>query len=105
MTMITLEHRIQLETNTLHALWEEVAELREEVKAYKKRIKDAYGEDTDPKAPDVKCLTSLVRSCLDVEKNLAKCQQDRAGIGPCGYALDLDAARASIGSKLDRLRG
>lgn len=104
MTMITLEQRIQREENTLDALWAEVAELRDEIREYRDRIKHANGEDTDPKAPDVKCLTSLVRSCLDVEKSLAKCQQDQAGLGPCGYALDLDAARASIGSKLDRLR-
>jgi hypothetical protein len=105
MTLITLEQRIQMEKNTLDALYEEVAELREEVKIYRKRIKDAYDEDTDCKAPDVTCLTKLVRNCLDVEKNLAKCQYEQAGIGPCGYALDLDAARASIGRKLDRLRG
>ena len=104
MTMITLEQRIQREANLLDALWEEVAELREEVKAYKARIEEAYDEDTNCKVPDVKCLGSLVKSCLDVEKTLAKCQQDQAGVGPCGYALDLDAARASIGSKLDRLR-
>ena len=105
MTLITIEPRIQREENTLDGLYDEIAELREEVKTYKKRIKDANGDDTNPKAPDVSCLTKLVRSCLDVEKNIAKCQQDQAGIGACGYALDLDAARASIGRKLDRLRG
>ncbi len=105
MTMITLEQRIALQKHTLDALYREVAELREDVKTYRERIRGAYGEDTNCKVPDVTCLTKLVRSCLDVEKSLARCQTEQAGISPCGYALDLDAARTSIGRKLDRLRG
>lgn len=105
MILNTIEHRIQLGESTLNALMREVAELREEVHNYRERVKQAGAEDTDVKAPDVTCLSKLVRSCLDVEKNLATCRQQNAGIGPCGYALDLDAARVSIGSKLDRIRG
>ena len=104
MTMMTLEQRIDKEEDTLKALWDEVQELRDEVKTYRKAIKGAYAEDTELKSPDVKCLSALVKQCLEAERSLAKCYSEKAGIGACGYALDLDAVKTSLGSKLDKLR-
>lgn len=108
MTMITLEQRITEDTELLDDLRAELKILRKQAADYRtwlQKSKAADGEETARQVPDVKCMGTLVKNCLDLEKSIAKCQYDQAGLSPCGYALDLDAARDSIGRKLDRLRG
>ncbi|THH38302.1 hypothetical protein E4Z66_01655 [Aliishimia ponticola] len=104
MTMITLEHDITRQQEMLEASREEVSRLLNEVKSLRAQLERGQAPDA-ASCPDVKRLTGLVKNCLEVETSLVKCKEQQAGIAQCGVAFDLEAARDSIGCKLDKLRG
>lgn len=102
-TMIALEQEISRQENVLEASREELARLLNQIK----RLREEFERGDVPEksdVPEVKRLSGLVSACLDVEMRLGKCKELQLGIAQCGVAFDLDAARCSIGSKLDRLR-
>lgn len=103
MNMITLEHDIARQEQLLDISRGEVQRLLNEIANLRARIECGQIPDT-ASCPDVKRLSGLVANCLEVENRLGKCRQQQAGIAQCGVAFDLEAARCSIGSKLDRLR-
>lgn len=102
MTMITLDTDITEEQNLLGDMRSLIAELRRDISVF--RTKLAEGGAPSGPVPDVKQLGVLIRNCLDTETRLAKLREEQVGIAQNGIAFDLDAARASIGGKLDRLR-
>ena len=103
MTMITLEHQISEFETMMETSREEVARLLNELKCLRAQLERGQAPD-GPHCPDVRQLTGMMKNCLEVEIKLVKCKEQHAGIAQCGFAFDLEAARASIRSKLDRIR-
>lgn len=104
MNMITLEHDIARQEQLLDISRGEVQRLLNELTKLRTQIECGQLPKSSD-CPDVKRLNGLVANCLEVETRLGKCREQQAGIAQCGVAFDLEAARYSIGSKLDRLRG
>lgn len=103
MIMTTLEHEIADQEELVKASREEVVRLREELRELRAQIERDGVADKDTGA-EVKRLGGMIKHCLETEKTLAECKQRQVGIAQCGFAFDLDAAKCSIGGKLDRLR-
>lgn len=104
MTMITLEHDIARQEQLLDISRGEVQRLLSELTNLRAELERGQVPG-GPACPDIKRLSGLVTNCLELENRLGKCREQQAGIAQCGVAFDLEAARYSIGSKLDRLRG
>lgn len=104
MTMITLEHEIDRQEQLLDASRGEVQRLLTEMTKLRAHLERGQLPEITA-CPDIKRLNGLVATCLEMENRLGKCREQQAGIAQCGVAFDLEAARTSIGSKLDRLRG
>lgn len=104
MTMITLEHEIDRQEQLLDISRGEVQRLLSELTTLRARLERGQVPESTA-CPDIKRLNGLVSNCLEMENRLGKCREQQAGIAQCGVAFDLDSARNSIGSKLDRLRG
>ena len=104
MNMITLEHDIERQEQLLDISRGEVQRLLTELTNLRAQIERGQ-IPAAPACPDIKRLSGLVTNCIEVENRLGKCREQQAGIAQCGVAFDLEAARHSIGSKLDRLRG
>ncbi len=104
MTMITLEQEIAHQEQLLEISRGEVQRLLSEINNLRTRLERGQLPE-NAACPDIKRLSGLVVNCLEVENRLGKCREQQAGIAQCGVAFDLEAARYSIGSKLDRLRG
>ncbi|MEP4195375.1 MAG: hypothetical protein ABJL99_07030 [Aliishimia sp.] len=104
MTMIKLEQKIKEQEELLEIARGEVRRLMKEIIDFRKTLESPNGDATSSKVPEIKNLGTLVKSCIEVEKQLGKCEDERAGIAQCGVAFDLRAARDSIGCKLDSLR-
>ena len=85
----------------LASLLRSVSELRHEVDDLKTQVE--AGEDTGIKETKARiaALRGMVEQCQKVETLLHESTNKR-GKGGCAY-LDLDAARAEIGCRLDRL--
>lgn len=104
MTLITLEHDIARQEQLLDVSRGEVQRLLSELTNLRAQLE--RGQVPQPAmCPDIKRLSGLVANCLELEYRLGKCREQQAGIAQCGVAFDLEAARYSIGSKLDRIRG
>lgn len=103
MTLITLEQEITRQEELLNTSREELARLLNEIKALRDELeRGALPGSKD--CPDIKRLTTLVGTCIDTETRLGKCKELQVGIVQCGFAFDLEAARDTIGGKLDKLR-
>lgn len=103
MNMITLEHDIARQEQLLDISRTEVQRLLTELTNLRAQLERGQLPESTA-CPDVKRLSGLVANCLEMENRLGKCREQQAGIAQCGVAFDLDAARCSIGGKLDRLR-
>ena len=88
----------------LGAVANTVRDLRRELESLRARIQSEDRVETTSDKQTLKSALSVLSTCTDVENRLAKFREAQAGIARGGYALDLDAARADIGRKLDRLR-
>ncbi|MEP2641713.1 hypothetical protein [Roseobacter sp.] len=104
MTLITLEHVESQTEDLLKSVIGSVRDLRKELEDLRKRVRDTDGAVTAQGSKTVTQAVSLLETCQKVENRLVECQSKHAGIAHGGYALDLERARATIGSKLDRLR-
>ncbi len=107
MTMITLDeldNKIEQDENLLADIRALIADLRAEIKDYKEYIAMRGSCEEVKGCPDVKALGTLYRNCIETENRLGDCKERKLGIAQNGVAFDLDAARASIGCKLDNLR-
>jgi hypothetical protein len=104
MTLITLDSDIARQEQLLDISRGEVQRLLAEITTLRTQLE--LGQVPGSTAcPDIKRLGGLVANCLEAESRLGKCREQRAGIAQAGVAFDLESARCSIGSKLDRLRG
>ncbi|MEO0390489.1 MAG: hypothetical protein AAF218_06060 [Pseudomonadota bacterium] len=85
----------------LQSLHRSVSELRREVEDLKTQIE--AGEDAGIKETKARVagLRAMIDACQKVETHIVDCKAKRGGGG--GVTLDLDAARAEIGCRLDRL--
>jgi len=104
MTMITLDTHIETEHHLLADMRKALAAMRAEIDGYTEALACGDPEDLAQNCPEVKKLAGLYMACMETENRLAKCRETKAGIAQNGVAFDLDAARASIGGTLDRLR-
>ncbi len=104
MIMITPEATDREVEELFASVQREIANLRNEVEELTKKLR--AGEDTEAKdaKSKVAALSGLLTTCHKVETSLVECRNKRSGSAGGGYALDLDAARAEIGCRLDRLR-
>ena len=103
MTLITLDSDIARQEHLLEISRNEVQRLLAEITNLRTRLE--LGQIPGSAAcPDVKRLGGLVANCLEAESRLGKCKEQRAGIAQAGVAFDLESARCSISSKLDRIR-
>jgi hypothetical protein len=82
----------------------ELQRLQKQIVAFRDQLERGEGVDVSAMKADIGRLTGVIESGLKAENRLEQARRERNGIGPCGYALDLDDARASIGCKLNRLR-
>lgn len=103
MIITTLEQEVAVQEELVEASREEVVRLREELRELRAQI-ERNGEADKDTGAEVKRLGGMIKHCLDTEKTLAECKQRQVGIAQCGFAFDLNAAKCSIGRKLDRLR-
>ena len=104
MTMITLDEQIETETNLLNDARKTLQELRDDIEELRERIACQEDVNLAGNCPDIKRLTTLYNTCVETENRLGNCKERKAGIARNGVAYDLDAARTSIGGKLDNLR-
>lgn len=104
MALVTLEAMDQAEESNLDAIREEIRKLRQSISAFRDQIERGEGIDATAVAAEVRRSTGLFDACLKVENRLEEIRRKDARVGPCGYGFDLDAARASIGCTLHRLR-
>ncbi len=104
MTLMTAETQTAHSEELLSAVTDTVRDLRRELESLRERIRTQERVTPSADKQAVKSAVDLLRTCQDVENRLAKFRETQAGIAKGGYALDLDAARADIGRKLDRLR-
>ncbi len=104
MTLITLEHVESQTEDLLNSVLGSVRDLRKELEDLKERVRSSDGAVTAQGAKTVTQAVSLLETCQKVENRLVECRTKHAGIAHGGYSLDLERARATIGSKLDRLR-
>ncbi|MEY8828053.1 hypothetical protein AB9K34_06510 [Sedimentitalea sp. XS_ASV28] len=104
MTLITPEERISRSADILRSLEESILSLRK--RAEDLRLQLEAGEDANLVAGSKDLLEAekLISSCRRVEMSLDEHYRKKAGIAQGGYALDLDAARSEIGSRLARIR-
>lgn len=105
MTLITPDRDMTELQELLTSVFETVRTLRREFQDLSTKI----GSGEDVTATTVKSaagqLTMQLALCQKLETNLAECKRKQAGIAPnANYALDLEAARVSIGCRLDKLR-
>ena len=104
MTMITLDHTISVEAELLDSTRRVLRELREDIDELREKLADGDAKEATGASSDINRLKSLFSTCLETENRLAKCRELKAGIAQNGVAFDFEAARHSIGRKLDRLR-
>ncbi|MCV3271144.1 hypothetical protein [Roseobacter sinensis] len=104
MTLITPEHVEAQTENLLNSVLGSVRDLRDELEALKERVRRSDGAVSAQSAKSLTQVVSLLETCQKVENRLVECRSKHAGIAHGGYALDLEKARDTIGSKLDRLR-
>ena len=96
--------RIAETAELLDSLKRSVTDLRKMAEDLKARIEGGEeGEIPDGRKRLAEC-SALIRSCHSVEVQLVKLENEDGGVTQGGRALDLDAMRAEIGCRLDRLR-
>lgn len=104
MTMITLDDQIAQEVKLLSDTRDALSKLREDIEELREKLACGDSSDATTANTEIKRLTGLFNTCLETENRLEKCRNLKAGIAQNGVAFDLDAARDSIGCKLDSLR-
>ena len=104
MTMTTLDDQIAQEVKLLSDARNALSLLRDEIHNLREKLACEDSSEAGSANAEVKRLTGLFDTCLTTENRLEKCRQAKAGIAQNGIAFDLDAARDSIGCKLDNLR-
>jgi hypothetical protein len=104
MIVITPEDQTDDLVDLFQSLQSSVLDLRHEAEDLKKALQ--AGQELDQRATKLGCtdLQKLIRDCQKVETCLVERKTRQTGIVQNGYALDLDAAKAEIGCRLDRLR-
>lgn len=104
MMIITPEQEVKECAEVLRGLKLSIAALRRE---FEDLLEKAQSGKEIKQTAVSKCVSeakTMLASCVRAEIDLNDCRNKQAGIAQGGYALDLDAARADIGCKLDRLR-
>lgn len=101
-TMIQTELDPQVETtrDLLRSMQQSILRLRQEVEQLRLRLAEEQGETLTGPLPQITKIEGLIRDCQKVEKFLV--EQNK--LSDANTGLDLDAARAEICSRLDRLR-
>ncbi|MGB3244649.1 MAG: hypothetical protein WBB25_08950 [Sulfitobacter sp.] len=104
MTLLTPETEIALSEDRLASLVQMIRDLRKQIEALKQDAEDGGKMNRTETTNALSELNKVVLACTKTENHLDDCRNRQAGIARGGYALDLDKARADIGSKLDRIR-
>ncbi len=104
MTMITLDDAIKEEERLLRAARTSLQNLREEIEELREKLGCGDTSDVAKAAAEIKKLAPVYTSSVETENRLGNLRERKAGIAQNGHAFDLEAARDSIGSKLDSLR-
>lgn len=104
MIIITPDADVAQAEAALAAVYREIGELREVLQGLKQEV--AAGEDAalEGGKKTLVSLRPLLEISMKMESQCAEFKQKWTQIARGGYALDLDAARAEIGCRLDRLR-
>ncbi|RFP87623.1 hypothetical protein DZK27_11575 [Rhodobacteraceae bacterium 63075] len=89
---------------TVAALVRELETLRQDLAAYRQRLRARDTVTTHIEAARLEQVSEWIGIAIEVETRLGRQQSNERGGGAAGAKLDLGAARASIGGKLDRLR-
>ena len=103
--IVTLPDQRASETEELlQSLHASVRRARQKIEDLLSRV-DTEEEAADPGlAKRISALETLIANCHKIEVKYVERLYHDSGIVQGGYALDLDAARAEIGGRLDRLR-
>lgn len=105
MTLITPDVEVAEMQELLASVTETVRALRREMEDLNIRVNAGEEVNTTKMKTAATQMTVQIGLCQKLEMNLAECRRRQAGIAPgAAYALDLDAARAAIGCKLNKLR-
>ncbi len=104
MTLITPEERVLRTAELFQSVEESLRKLRQQAEDLCRQLE--AGEETDliDGSKRVAAVERLIGACQKVETNLVEQQRKQEGIVRGGYALDLDAARTEVGSRLARLK-
>ena len=104
MTLTTLETTIREQESFLAEAKGELRRLMNELKAFRAALDAGNAADTSQQVKQINSLCTLVTTCIQTENRLDRCKEERDGPVSAEPAFDLDAARASLGCKLDHLR-
>ncbi len=103
MTLVTTDDGPSGLSTSLALLEEQLSMMKEDLEALQKSLRAGNTEDLKNSSRTLSDIRQWMRIALEAEMNLEKRKKQEKGIVG-GYALDFDAARASIGCRLDRLR-
>ncbi|MFX4298299.1 MULTISPECIES: hypothetical protein [Roseobacteraceae] len=104
MIIITPDADAEQIQQALDTVYRELGELREQLVFLKEEARNGGDADTKDVKATVASLRSSLETCMKLETQVAECRRKQSHIAQGGYALDLDAARAEVGCRLNRLR-
>ena len=91
-------------TSSIDAMREQLSDMRLELQAIYKRIKSGELGEIGTLSRDTGEIRRWLRIALEAEIQLEKRNKTKKGIA-YDYAIDFDAARASVRSRMDRIAG
>lgn len=100
MTQTELDPQVEATRDLLRSMQQSILRLRQEVEHLRLRLAEEQGETLAAPVPQITKVEGLIRDCQKVEKFLV--EQNK--LSDTNSGLDLEAARAEICSRLDRLR-
>ncbi len=103
MTLIAPDENPNGLSISVTSLMRQLADLREDLELLQDRIRAGDFEDLKTSTRAISDIRQWLRIALEAENNLEQRNKRSKGIVH-DYAIDFDAARASIGCRLDRLR-